>query len=433
MGKIFLGLPFFILAAISPPAQAQDATLLDARYCGLGIQGAASAYAQNSPNLARIFGNPVLRTTINNKLFEQAKVATPGINLKSKQESSAALGLSHVLTTESIEAPRFVDPRDGRTYFSVSYSFGINTVIFDTTTSQIQAIIPSIIVYNEVRSTAPDATAKAAAFKAIFDGIGVSDTAMSQWVNTMKRLQIRADERTSFGVEPIVLSDEVSGLIANFSKGGAQSPARFIKKLTGQYEALIASILGKPVVPAMINDDGTIAKGDQYIASIPDCLGETGTLKLPVPSYKMRLTLEKVSQAAIQHQIPGDQSAGTAAPYQTEFAYGARYRTELLQHDQLAGDKPLDTRAFKFARSIRVAGAREVDPYENFSKLTANFMGELLHAYTSPKKDWVKDHISASVTDKKQRDAGKIVKDWKALLQGTLKIKPVQKDDGDEK
>lgn len=433
MGKFLLGLPFLIMAVASPSAKAQDATLLDARYCGLGVQGAVSDYARVSPNLAQIFNNQALKTIINNKLFEQTKASTPGINLKSKQEGSAAIGLSHVLTTESIEAPRFVDPRDGKTYFSVSYSFGINTVIFDTNSRQIQAIIPSIVVYNEVRSTAPDATAKASAFKGIFDGIGGADTAMSQWINTMSSLQIRADERTSFRVEPIVLSDEVHGLVAGFSNGGAQSPARFIKKLTEQYEALIASSLGKPVVPVAINSDGTISNGNQYIASIPDCLGETGALTLPVPTYKIRLTFEKASQASFQHQIPGEQNSETAAPYQTEFAYGARYRTELLQHDDIAGDKSLDTRTFKFARSIRVTGAREVDPYENFSKLTANFMGELLQAYASPKKDWVKEHVSASVTDKKQRDAGKIVKDWKTLFQGTLKIKPILKDTNNEK
>lgn len=417
-------------AAISYPVHAQDATLVDARYCGLGVQGTTSDYALANPNLAKIFNNQDLRAAINAKLFEHAKVSIPGINLKSKQEGSASIGVSHVLTTETIEHPRFIDPRDNKAYFSVSYGFGINTVIFDTNSRQIQAIIPSMILYNEVRSTAPDATAKTAAFKAIFDGIGGSDTAMSQWIATMKRLQIRADERTSFKVEPIALSDEARSTIASLSKGAAQSPERFIKKLTGQYEALLASVFGKPVVPVAINNDGTVAIGNEYVASIPDCLGGTGQLTLPKPTYKMRLTLEAVSQTAVQHQIPAGQSAGTNAPYQTEFAYGARYRTELLQYDDLAEDKPLDTRTFKFARSIRVTGAREVDPYENFSKLTANFMGELLRAYADPKKDWVKEHMSASVTEKKQRDAGKIAKDWKTLFRGTLKIKPISEDDG---
>ncbi|NBR32756.1 MAG: hypothetical protein EBT84_11440, partial [Sphingomonadaceae bacterium] len=86
----------------------------------------------------------------------------------------------------------------------------------------------------------------------------------------------------------------------------------------------------------------------------------------------------------------------------------------------------------QFKRSVRFAGAREVNDYEQFTKLTTNFMGELLQTYANPQKDWIKEHISASVTDKKQRDASKIAKEWKALVQGTMQIRPVAQSNGDD-
>ena len=420
------------IALAAKPAFAQDTTRTDARYCGLGVQGSISDFEKLNPNLAKIFTNGPARTAINAKLFDKTKSITQTLNLKSKSEGTAALGLSHVLTSETIESPRFVDPRDGKVYYAVSYSFGINTVLFDTNSSQIRALIPSIVIYNEVRSTAPDAAAKALAFQTIFNGIDGPETAMDRWVETMKRLQIRADDKTYFQVSPIALSDEAKNQIQGFSKTPAQSPSLFIKKLTEQYEALVAANFGKPIVPVAMSNDGKVADGNQYVASIPDCLGGTGTLMLPVPTYKVRLTVEKLANASFQHQLPGSSSAGSGSPYQTEFAYGAQLKTELLEFDSLTEEKPIDARTLQFTKSIRFAGAREVDDYEQFTKLTTNFMGELLQTYANPQKSWIKEHVSASVTDKKQRDASKIAKDWKALVQVKMQITPVAQNDGDE-
>ncbi len=431
MQKLALMAPIAI-ALSAGQAIAQDTSRTDARYCGLGVQGSLSDFEQLNPNLAKIFKTDVARTAINTKLFDRTKAITQTLNLKSKADGTAALGLSHVLTSETIEAPRFVDPRDGKVSYAVSYSFGINTVLFDTNSRQIRAIIPAIVIYNEVRPTAPDANAKALAFQTIFNGIGVPETAMERWVETMQRLQIRADDKTYFQVSPIGLSDEARAQLEGYGKMPGQKPALFVKKLTEQYEALVAANFAKPIVPVAMNADGSVASGNQYVASIPDCLGGTGSFTLPDPTYKVRLTVEKLANAAFQHQLPGSGSTGSATPYQTEFAYGARLKTELLEFDSLTGEKPIDARTLQFKRSVRFAGAREVSDYEQFTKLTTNFMGELLQTYANPQKDWIKEHISASVTDKKQRDASKIAKEWKALVQGTMQIRPVAQSDGDD-
>ena len=414
------------------PAIAQDTTRSEARYCGLGVQGTLADFEQANPNLARIFRTDAARTAINNRLLERTRATNQTLNLRSKSESTAALGLSHVLTSETIEAPRFVDPRDGRVSYAVSYSFGINTVLFDTNSRQILALIPAIVVYNEVRQTPPDAAAKVTAFATIFNGIGSADTAMEHWVETMRRIPIRADDKVYFQVEPLALSDEARAQIGQVAKASGQNPAMFVKKLTSQYEALVAANFAKPIVPVAINNDGTVAKGNQYVASIPDCLGGANTLTLPDPSYKMRLTVEKLADASFQHQLPQSPSGNSGAPYQTEFAYGARLKTELLEFDSLSGEKAVDTRTFQFTKSVRFAGAREVNSYEQFSKLTTNFMGELLQAYADPQKDWIKEHISASVTDKKQRDASKIAKEWKSLVRDKMKITPVVQNNGED-
>jgi len=130
-----------------------------------------------------------------------------------------------------------------------------------------------------------------------------------------------------------------------------------------------------------------------------------------------------VSNVNLRHDMPATQEGLSSAAYQTEFAYGVRYKSEILRYDDLNGDKPIDERMFRYVRALRFTGDRAVNGYSQYAKLSSNFVKDLLAAYVAQNKDWVKENVSAAA-DKKLGDPSKIVKDWKALFQGTMKIAP---------
>jgi len=427
-----IGVLLSILMAGS--AHAQDSTRQNVRYCGVGLQGDITSFQRDNPTMGNLYANPAFRNALYKILLDRSKAAGWKINLFGKDEPGGAgsnLGLSHVITFENVEVEPFVDPRDGNAYFNVAYSIGVNAVLFDMTDKQIKGLVPSIIVFNEVRPQAPDAAARAAGFRAIFQGFGVNDSAIERWAASMHTLPISYDERTFFQVAPVVLSDAAKASLANIAPGNSgQSPAAFSKHLTAQYEALLASSFNKPIVPVAINPDGTQAKTSQYVANIPECLGASSNLTLPDPSYRMRLTVDKLSTANLRHDLAATENGLSRGTYQTEFAYGARIKSEILQFDSLNGDKPIDSRTFRYVRSLRFTGERSVNTYTQYSKLTSSFMKELLAAYASQDKDWVKASMSAAPAEKQQRDPSATVKDWKKLIQGTMKITPPTSDNG---
>jgi hypothetical protein len=412
--------------SVAATGHAQDATLQNARYCGLGVQGALPSFRRDNPTLSKFYDDPAFRARLYKILFERSKAAGWKINLFEKGDTrgaGASLGLSHVLTFENVEVEPFVDPRDGKVYNNVAYSFGVNTVLFDTADRQIKTVAPSVVTFSEVRATAPDALARQAGFNAIFQGFGQSDSAIERWAASARNLPVSYDERTFFPVLPVALSEDAKAALGKAAQNASQTPGAFVKRLTAQYEAMLATSFGKPIVPVAVNDDGSVATGNQYVANIPECLGTSSSLTLPSPSYRMRLTLDKVSNVNLRHDMPATQEGLSSAAYQTEFAYGVRYKSEILRYDDLNGDKPIDERMFRYVRALRFTGDRAVNGYSQYAKLSSNFVKDLLAAYVAQNKDWVKENVSAAA-DKKLGDPSKIVKDWKALFQGTMKTAP---------
>jgi hypothetical protein len=124
-----------------------------------------------------------------------------------------------------------------------------------------------------------------------------------------------------------------------------------------------------------------------------------------------------------------DKSRGTV---QTELGYGGRYITQIvavesqvIDNELVRGGKVLDERTFKFAKSLRFTGDREINSYGQYEKLSSSFLQELLNTYTTQDKKWIKNHMSAAVTDKKARDNGGVAKSWKKLIAETMLVKSV--------
>ncbi|OXE37472.1 MAG: hypothetical protein CGW95_01315 [Phenylobacterium zucineum] len=152
---------------------------------------------------------------------------------------------------------------------------------------------------------------------------------------------------------------------------------------------------------------------------------------LPDPSYELRLQVDLLSNGKVQHELSemADKSRGTV---QTELDYGGRYITrivgvesQVVDNQIVRGGKILDERIFKYTRSLRFTGDREINSYGQYEKLSSSFIQELLNNYTTQDKKWIKYHMSAAVTDKKSRDNANTAKSWKKLIAETMLIKSV--------
>jgi len=419
-----------LLAAGS--AFAQDATKYDVRYCGLGLQGTAADFTKSSPNLIKIYKN---QTKFYNESFQSYKKMNWNINLISKDDAAGKdnnIGLVHVLTSENTDTQSYTDPRDNIKHYNVSYSFGINTILFDVTALQVKAVIPSIINYNESYTHNPTPVEISAAYAKIFNGFSDPSSALSRWVGSVSEIPLNNDIRGSMAVAPVVLSDAVKAELMTARATPQQSPEAFARNLTAKYEALLAKTFKKPIVPVVFGASGDGKPSSQYIANIPECLGANQvSMGLPDPSYELRLTVDLLSNGKVQHELSemADKSRGTV---QTELDYGGRYITKIVAvesqvvDDQLVrGGKVLDERTFKYARSLRFTGDREINRYGQYEKLSSSFLQELLNNYTTQDKKWIKNQMSAAVTDKKARDNGTVAKSWKKLIAETMMIKSV--------
>ena len=367
----------------------------------------------------------VTRSEINKILFERTKAAQTSITLFSKDDAGgqgASFGLSHVLTYESVDPQEFVDPRDGMTKYNIAYNFGINTVLFDLNDRKIKALIPAIVAFNEVSPVQPNATQQAKAFAAVFNDFNNPDSVLGRWAVSSNQISIRNDERNYFRIAPISMSDEAKDTLNKSAVNSRQTAGRFIKNLSSEYEALLAVIFKKPIVPAQIKDDGTVAAGNQYLATIPDCLGQSVQLTLPDPAYEMRLSIEKLSSASQEHALVPIPNLPSRGSFQTEIGYGLRIRNEVVPFVSVGEIAPVDSRTFRFSKSIRFAGSRNVNGYEQYFKLSSNFLKEMLTAYVKQDKDWVREHVSASITDKSKKDPSKWVRDWNALFYKKMSI-----------
>ena len=413
-------------------AFAQDATKYDVRYCGLGLQGSAVDFAKSSPNLIKIYKN---QAKFYNESYQSYKKMDWNINLIAKDDAAGKdnnLGLVHVLTSENTDKQSYIDPRDNLKRYNVSYSFGINTILFDISALQVKAVIPSIINYNESYTKDPTPAEISAAYAKLFNGFADSNSALSRWVGSVSEIPLNNDIRGSMAVAPVVLSDAVKAELLTTRASSQQSPEAFARNLTAKYEALLAKTFKKPIVPVVFGASGDGKPSSQYVANIPDCLGANQvSMSLPDPSYELRLTVDLLSSGKVQHELSemADKSRGTV---QTELDYGGRYITKIVAvesqvvDDQLVrGGKVLDERTFKFARSLRFTGDREINSYAQYEKLSSTFLQDLLNNYTTQDKKWIKSHMSAAVTDKKARDNGTVAKSWKKLIAETMLIKSV--------
>lgn len=413
-------------------ALAQDATKFDVRYCGLGLQGAAADFTKSSPNLIKIYKN---QAKFYNESFQSYKKMNWNINLISKDDAAGKdnnLGLVHVLTSENTDTQSYTDPRDNLKHYNVSYSFGINTILFDVTALQVKAVIPSIINYNESYARAPTPVEISAAYAKIFNGFADPSSALSRWVGSVSEIPLNNDIRGSMAVAPVVLSDAVKAELLTARATPQQSPEAFARNLTAKYEALLAKTFKKPIVPVVFGASGDGQPSSQYIANIPECLGANQvSMGLPDPSYELRLQVDVLGSGKVQHELSemADKSRGTV---QTELDYGGRYITRIVAvesqvvDDQLVrGGKVLDERTFKYARSLRFTGDREINRYGQYEKLSSSFLQELLNSYATQDKKWIKTHMSAAITDKKARDNGTIAKSWKKLIAETMLINSV--------
>lgn len=426
------GLCAAVLLGVASPSAAQnaiDATRPPARYCGIGLQGSAEVFAVNNPVLSSIFNTQ--KQQINAAIWSATNASSWKVNLT--QDKGSSLALAHLLAYESVDENAYTDPRDGQRYTAVIYSVGINTVLFDTSSQSVRAIVPAIISYSDRITGSLTNDKKIAGFKKLLSDTSDPESATHKWISSLSNFSFSAQEN-NLSVRPVQISPEAQQELATLG-GRSFKLGRFVQRLTTQQEALMAQTFRKTVIPTVIGADGqplvrAPQDSNKYAVSIPGCF-ENGELELPPASYAMQLTIEKLEQKTRNHQLgqgAGDQEGEV---FQIERGFGGRYK---VQWSQL-GVEPEPVRAdqiFGYSRSVRMRQAINLDATEQYSKLTSNFIREVLEAYASQDKDWVKQNLSASITDKKLRDPNKITKDWKGLFAKDMGVKPPEKEKDDD-
>ena len=420
-----MSLPVTILLTAASPVPVQPAGPIDVRYCGIGFQGAKRDFAAANPNLTRIFSDPAASSKVNNLIFAKLKEVSRNMNLSMETGVGSTLVLAHLLTYESITPQAYSDPRDGKKYWAVMYSVGVNTILFDPESRKIRKIVPAIITYSERTPVAPIIGKPAMAFNKMFDEIKSPDTASGMWVKSLGELDYAAQE-SYFSVRPVKLSaDARAELQAGLAADRGQTVGGFIKRVTTQNEAILANVFRKPVVPVNLDNNGQSIDSPNFAAVMPNCFSSDQSLELPEPNYVMQVSIEKLSSGKFEHRLGADAGQKAGELFQIEQGFGGRYQVQFL----LPGEKEeiIDDRTFGFSRSIRFSRPTDINTFDQYSKLTVNFIGEALLAYAAQSKPWVKANISASIDDKKLRDAGKITKDWKDRIGKRFGIAPPPK------
>jgi hypothetical protein len=412
-----------MLALLPHAANAQATGNTKVTYCGIGLQGALAEYAMANPYSGQFYRNQEFRTALSKALFAGIPAAAWAMDIQPAGEGKGtALALSHVITYEKADQQSFVDPVDQKTYYNTSYAVGFNTVLFDLDSKQVRALVPAILRYNTTTAGKPTDATRQQAFEAMLRNTG-ADAPLGQWMTSIRALPMRLDDKVTFQVLPVSFSEAAQQRLMSQNAFDAKSAADFSRRATILTEALVALQFAKPLVPA---DTGSAVAGqqgepaNQYVATIPECLGESAaTFTAPLPAYQLRVIVDDLKSADFKHPLQTLDGNGTT---QNEIGFGGRFKAQILAFDTAGGGTVIDDRTFGYAKSLRFLGQVNLDQKEEYLKLTSVFVKELLTAYSNQDKNWIKEHMSAAIVDKKERNHSQVAKQWKDLFSKRLGI-----------
>ena len=412
-----------MLAFLPHAANAQATGNIKVTYCGIGLQGTEAEYALANPYSGQFYRNQEFRIALAKALLAGIPAAAWALDIQPKGEGKGtALALSHVITYEKADQQSFVDPVDQKTYYNTSYAVGFNTVLFDLDSKQVRALVPAVLRYNTTTAGKPTDAARQQAFEAMLRNTG-ADWPLGQWMTSIRDLPMRFDDKVTFQVLPVSFSEAAQQRLMSQNAFDAKSAADFSRRATILTEALVALKFAKPLVPA---DTGPAVAGqqgkpaNQYVATIPECLGQSETTftALP-PSYQLRVIVDDLKSADFKHPLQTMDGNGTT---QNEIGFGGRFKAQILAFDTAGGGTVIDDRTFGYAKSLRFLGQVNLDPKEQYLNLTSEFVKDLLKAYSNQDKNWVKEHMSAAIVDKKERNHSQVAKQWKDLFSKRLAI-----------
>ena len=416
-----------MLALLPHAANAQATGNTKVTYCGIGLQGALTDYTMANPYSGQFYSNTQLRSALAKALFDGIPAAAWALDIQPAGEGKGTgLALSHVITYEKSDQQSFVDPVDRKTYYNTSYAVGFNTVLFDLDSKQVRSLVPAILRYNTTTAEKPTNAARQQAFEAMLRNTA-ADAPLGQWMTSIRALPMRFDDKVTFQVLPVAFSEAAQQRLMSQNAFDAKSAADFSRRATILTEALVALQFAKPLVPA---DTGPTPAGQQsepannYVATIPECLGQSAaTFTALPPAYQLRVIVDDLKSADFKHPLQTMDGNGTT---QNEIGYGGRFKAQILAFDTAGGGTVIDDRTFGYAKSLRFLGQVTLDQKEEYLKLTSSFVKELLMAYSNQDKNWVKEHMSATIIDKKERNHSQVAKQWKDLFAKRLAIATVK-------
>ncbi|MEI6486798.1 MAG: hypothetical protein WCO11_11090 [Sphingomonadales bacterium] len=426
--RMFLAVAAVTSAALTAsPVQAQASEKTKVIYCGIGVQGALADFAAANPYTGQFYRRNDQRTGLNKALLAGIPAEAWQLDVQPAGEGKGSdLGLSHVIAYEKVDEQSFVDPVDQRVYYNTSYAIGFNTVLFDLASKQVRALVPAILRFNTTTPAPQGAAQRQQAFDTMLRDTS-ADGAIGQFLASIRALPMRFGDKASFQVLPVTFSDGAQQRLAAQNLFDSKGADQFSRRATSVSEALLALQFAKPMVPANSSAPNAGQAGaatNQYVATIPECLGQAAvSFAAPLPAYQLRITVDELRTANFEHQLPTADGQGAA---QVEMGFGGRFRAEILAVQGPDTATVLDDRSFGYARSLRFLGPVKLDAREEYLKLTAAFVKELLTAYASQDQKWIKEHLSAAIADKKERNPGQISKQWKDLFMKRIAIPAVK-------
>lgn len=411
------------LVGLPCSANAQVSGNTRVAYCGIGVQGSLADYGAANPYTSEFYRNQNLRIDLQRALLAGIPADAWALDVKPAGESQGSgLALSHVITYEKIDQQTFVDPVDQKTYYNTSYAIGFNTVLFDLDAKQVRALVPAILRYNTTTPVPQSIVQRQQAFEAMLRNT-MPDGALGQWMTSIRSLPLRWDTKVTFQVLPVAFSEAAQQRLLEQKLFDATTVADFSRRATILTEALVALQFAKPLVPA---NTGPLTAGqpgenaNQYVATIPECLGQSAaTFAALPPAYQLRVTVDELKNADMTHSLPTADGKGVT---QAEIGFGGRFKVQVLAFDSAGGGTVIDDRTFSYAKSLRFIGQATLNQREEYLKLTTAFVKDLLAAYATQDQKWVKEHMSATIADKKARNPSQVTKQWKELFAKRLAI-----------
>jgi hypothetical protein len=434
-----------------PMADAQNSGQEEVVSCGIGWRGDESELSKQFKPLAMSVlaeKNIVSNGALLRKYIEEGNPQVVFRDFNNK--AGVAKAIAFIISSANVEKQVFKNPiPPGENKLNVIYTLGIQTVVFNLDSMQVEAVYPWVFKYNDAAAKDPTEAEIAARFSDFFKeppALAEGEEPdprlfLNRWKESARNFQVRGNPIT-IAVAPVVFSPEAEqALAASIAKDpkSKANVAGFGEELSATLEAELSQGLGLPVIPG--GGGGSVSKaGDAkstFIARIPGCFDARQTassFQLPVPAFRFHLAVDQVASHKLTRQenrerLLADGGVENISTNRTEVGYGARYLFNIVapvegDETEWGGVKLTSDQKFRLIGSKRYAGDRDLVEFEQYQKLSLGFASELSRALMTRDEKWIKNQLSSQMGKVKP---SAIRKEWIDIFEKRMNLKRAKK------